>query len=93
MAEYDETTYGERIAEVYDLFYGKRDNSETDSILLLWQEVAAHRQAHAIAFLIGLATASSAVPGPAIGVRMIGNSTPSKLKMRRSDQTFMVVPL
>jgi hypothetical protein len=35
MAEYDETTYGERIAEVYDLFYEKRDNSETDSILLL----------------------------------------------------------
>ena len=33
MAEYDETTYGERIAEVYDLFYGKRDNPETDSIL------------------------------------------------------------
>ena len=51
MAEYDETTYGERIAEVYDLFYGKRDNSETDSILLLWQELAAHRQAHAIATL------------------------------------------
>ena len=29
MAEYDETTYGDRIAEVYDLFYGRRVQSRS----------------------------------------------------------------
>lgn len=28
MADYDETTYGERIAEVYDVFYGVRQDLE-----------------------------------------------------------------
>src|SRR5208282_438005 len=65
MAEYDETTYGERIAEVYDLLYGKRDNPETVADFLA--PLAGKRRA----LELGIGTGRIAIPLAARGVRAI----------------------
>src|SRR5258708_2434091 len=66
MAEYDETTYGERIAEVYDLFYGRRDNPETVTDFLA--PLAGKRRA----LELGIGTGRIAISLAARGVRVMG---------------------
>jgi len=78
MAEYDETTYGERIAEVYDLFYGKRDNPEMIADFLA--PLAGKRRA----LELGIGTGRIAIPLAARGVRVMGiDASPAMVaKMR-----------
>jgi SAM-dependent methyltransferase len=66
VAEYDETTYGERIAEVYDRFYGNRDNPETVADFLA--PLAGKRRA----LELGIGTGRIAIPLAARGVRIVG---------------------
>src|SRR5260370_41072786 len=78
MAEYDETTYGERIAEVYDRLYGKRDNPETVADFLA--PLANKRRA----LELGIGTGRIAIPLATRGVRVVGiDSSPAMIaKMR-----------
>ena len=66
MAEYDETNYGERIAEVYDLFYEKRDNPEIVADFL--KPLAGKRRA----LELGIGTGRIAISLAARGVRVMG---------------------
>lgn len=78
MAEYHETTYGERIAEVYDLFYGSRDNPESVEDFL--EPLAGKRRA----LELGIGTGRIAIPLAARGVRVMGiDASPAMVaKMR-----------
>jgi ubiquinone/menaquinone biosynthesis C-methylase UbiE len=81
MAEYDETTYGERIAEVYDLFYGKRDNPETIADFLA--PLAGKRRA----LELGIGTGRIAIPLAARGVRVMGiDASPAMVAKMRTKQ-------
>src|SRR5260370_18760038 len=80
MAEYDESTYGERIAEVYDLFYGRRDNPETVADFLA--PLAGKRRA----LELGIGTGRIAIPLAARGVRVMGiDASPAMVAQIRAN--------
>src|SRR5271155_1794502 len=88
MAEYDETTYGERIAEVYDLFYGKRDNPETIADFLA--PLAGKRRA----LELGIGTGRIAIPLAARGVRVMGiDSSPAMVAKMRAKPGGADIPV
>ena len=88
MAEYDETTYGERIAEVYDLLYGKRDNPETVADFLA--PLAGNRRA----LELGIGTGRIAIPLAARGVRVMGiDSSPAMVAKMRAKPGGADIPV
>ncbi len=80
MGEYDETTYGERIAEVYDLFYGRRGNPETVADFLA--PLAGKRRA----LELGIGTGRIAIPLAARGVRLMGIDTSPAMVAKMRDK-------
>ncbi len=88
MAEYDETTYGERIAEVYDLFYGGRDNPETVADFLA--ALAGKRRA----LELGIGTGRIAIQLAARGVRVVGiDASPAMVAKMRSKPGGADIPV
>jgi SAM-dependent methyltransferase len=88
MAEYDETTYGERIAEVYDRFYDKRDNPET--IVDFLAPLAGKRRA----LELGIGTGRIAIPLAARGVRVTGiDASPAMVAKMREKPGGDVIPV
>ena len=88
MAEYDETTYGERIAEVYDLLYGKRDNPETVADFLA--PLAGNRRA----LELGIGTGRIAIPLAARGVRVMGiDASPAMVAKMRAKPGGADIPV
>jgi SAM-dependent methyltransferase len=88
MAEYDETTYGERIAEVYDLFYGRRDNPETVADFLA--PLAGKRRA----LELGIGTGRIAIPLAARGVRVVGiDASPAMVAKMRDKPGGADIPV
>jgi SAM-dependent methyltransferase len=88
MAEYDETTYGERIAEVYDLFYGKRDNPETVADFLA--PLAGKRRA----LELGIGTGRIAISLAARGVRVVGiDASPAMVAKMRDKPGGADIPV
>src|SRR5208282_1024906 len=88
MAEYDKTTYGERIAEVYDLFYGKRDNPETIADFLA--PLAGKRRA----LELGIGTGRIAIPLAARGVRVMGiDASPAMVAKMRDKPGGADIPV
>src|SRR5215470_3505876 len=88
MAEYDETTYGERIAQVYDLFYEKRDNPETVADFLA--PLAGKRRA----VELGIGTGRIAIPLTLRGVRVVGiDASPAMVAKMRDKPGGADVPV
>src|SRR5260370_27505189 len=88
MAEYDETTYGERIAEVYDLFYGGRDNPETVPAFLA--ALAGQRRA----LELGIGTGRIAIQLAAPGVLAVGiDASPAMVAKVRFKPGRAALPL
>ncbi|MGA7870372.1 MAG: class I SAM-dependent methyltransferase [Candidatus Binatus sp.] len=88
MAEYDETTYGERIAEVYDLLYGKRDNPETVADFLA--PLAGKRRA----LELGIGTGRIAIALAARGVRVTGiDASPAMVAKMRAKPGGADIPV
>ena len=79
MPDYDESTYGERIADVYDRFYGQRDNPETVADFL------APLAGKGRALELGIGTGRIAISLAARGVRVVGiDASPAMVaKMRK----------
>src|SRR5260370_18829932 len=87
MAEYDESSYGERIAEYYDLFYGKRDNPETVADFLA--PLAGKRRA----LELGIGTGRIAIPLSARGVRVMGiDASPAMVAKMRAKPGGADIP-
>ncbi|HYA33999.1 MAG TPA: class I SAM-dependent methyltransferase [Candidatus Binataceae bacterium] len=88
MAEYDETTYGERIAEIYDRFYGKRDDPEMVAAFLA--SLAGKRRA----LELGIGTGRIAIPLAARGVRVSGiDSSPAMVEKMREKSGGADIPV
>jgi len=88
MAEYDETTYGERIAEVYDSLYGRRDNPETVADFLA--PLAGKRRA----LELGIGTGRIAIALAARGVRVAGiDASPAMVAKMRAKPGGADIPV
>jgi len=88
MVEYDETTYGERIAKVYDLFYGKRENPET--VVDFLAPLAGKRRA----LELGIGTGRIAISLAACGVRVTGiDASPAMVAKMREKPGGADIPV
>jgi len=88
MAEYDETTYGERIAEIYDRFYGKREDPEMVAAFLA--PLAGNRRA----LELGIGTGRIAIPLAARGVRVSGiDASPAMVAKMREKPGGADIPV
>jgi SAM-dependent methyltransferase len=81
MAEYDESTYGERIAEVYDAFVGVPRNA--DAVVDFLAGVAAGRRA----LELGVGTGRIALPLAARGIRVAGIDASPKMVAKLRDKS------
>lgn len=88
MADYDETTYGERIAEVYDLFYGARQ--DLGPVLDFLVALARGRRV----LELGIGTGRLAIPLAARGLKIHGiDVSPAMVEKMRAKPGGADIPV